>query len=492
MIRALTPRLAGGFSWAPAAVLGLHLGGYAHAQEGRPAAPKADTPAAAAKADDSPEPAGPGSKVERFVDPKAKPALEIFKPQNYTGPQLRTSGPGNVATRLQNMAARLENEDPALIKNYIDFYAAELTKRDNINALINPPASMKPDSPQARGLEKAVDALTRPIIDARANDNTTFLTNYARALFDSQLPKLMNDNYLTRIDAMIVLGMAGGTSSNALEFYAAQLKNPDQVIWVKMWAANGYTNAAKSGRANLDATRALYGADAVVTFLNSDPKLPYFAQFRALEALGSIRVATINRPELNLDVASVIAGYLVDPAARLSTRSWAAWALGMLRVPSQISAYNYALAGYEVGDLAADLGAKIVAEYDEHAATFDRDKDRATSLTANLMFQVVPAVAGEEAISDSGLLRSNHPNAANAKSFLGKLDEKIKALSREAYELIRAGGTSQKGKRDDLNAKVADLRTFLDQNQPKDRHLVPTGPVLPVAEPKVAAKPDAR
>lgn len=495
MIRALAPGSSRGLTCLLLAALGLGLPGLARGQGGPPQGKSTDAKAAvkpdaakAAKPDAArPGPAGESAedeaKVERYVDPNAKATLEIFKPQNYVGAPIRQTGPGNALVRVQNMASKVENEDAGLVKNYIEFFAAELTKRDNINALINPPANMAPNAPQSRGLERAVDALTRPIIDARANNNTAFLASYTRALFESSLPKLMDNNFLTRLDAMIVLGMAGGTTNAALDFYAGQLKAADQVVWVKMWAAKGYTNAAQSGRNNIDAARAQQGADALVTFLNSNPQMAYFAQCRALEALGSIRVATVNRPELKLDVASVVAGYLVNLEARIETRAWAAWALGMMRVAPQVTPYNYSLAGYEVGEVAADLGTKIVAEYDQHAESFDRDKDRATTLAAHLMFQLIPAVAGEEAISDSGLLRATHPDAGAAKPFLAKLDERIKALGREAYELSRAGGVAQKGKRDDVAAKVADLKALLDQNKPKDRRLVPGGPLFAVGGP---------
>ena len=502
MSQAFAPRSPRGFSWVLLAICGLLAEGTAFGQGDatkKAATPpstgaKPADPADAKDADDSDD---DQAKVERFVDPNAKSALAIIKPIPYTGRPIRVpgvstdpnrppSGPSDL-TRVQNMVARLENEDPAFIKSYIEYFAAELTKRDNINAIMAPPANMSPTAPQARGLERAVDALTRPIVDARANNNTSFLTSYTKALFDSSLPKLLDNNYFARINAMIVLGMAGSPSSTALDFYASQLKIPDQLIWVKVWAAKGYTNAAQEGKANLDALRALNGAAALIEFLNSDPKLPYFAQVRALEALGSIRVATINRPDLKLDVASVVAGYLVDPAARPETRAWAAWALGMMRVAQQVAPYNFALAGYEVGDLAATLGSEIVAEYDEHAQNFEDNNVQATSLTALLLFQIVPAVAGEESVPESGLLRSPHPNAGPAKSFLTRTDEKIKALTREAYELLRAGGVNQKGKRDDLNAKVVDLRTFLTQNKPKERQLVPGGPNLPVNDAQVAA-----
>ena len=464
------------------AIFGLVLPGFSFGQApasdpAKAAAqpPPVAAPAPAKGADDEND----APKEERFIDPNAKKTLAIFKPLTYVGPPIRIAGAPNDLTRVQNMAARVQNFEPDFVKRYVEYFAVELSKRDNINALINAPPGMAPA--RARGLEVAVDALTRPLIDGKANTNPTFLTDYNKILFESSLPKLLDNNFLSRIDAMIVLGMAGGTTKEALDLYAAQLKIPDQIIWVKMWAARGFTNAAQSGKANIDAYRAITGADALVTFLNSDPKLPYFAQFRAFEALGSIRVATAKRPDLTLDAASVAAGFLGDPKARLETRAYAAWALGMMRVAPQIVPYNFRLAGSEIGELATTLGTKIVAEYDEHPDTFDRDSDQARNLAALLMFQVVPSLSGEENPNDSGLLRSTHPSAAEAKPFLTKLEEKVKAVSREAYELLRAGGVAQKVRRNDLAAKVADLKTFLDQdqNKPKSRQLVPNGPVLP-------------
>ena len=372
----------------------------------------------------------------------------------------------------------------------MDYYTAELTKKDNILAVMPP----KRDDPKvvvptlstnpkvARGMEQAMNALTRPIIDARSRDinNPAFLNTYTRSLFESALPKQLDNNYLTRIDAMIVLGMAGGTTGPALDLYNRVLKDDNQLIWVKMWAAHGLTNAAQSGRNSLDTSKAQLAADALVTFLKSDPSLPYFARLRALEALGSIRIASVNRPDVKLDAASTIAGYLDNPTDRVETRAWAAWALGMLRVPPQITPYNFALVGSDVGRLAVDLGIKIIAEYDAHADDFDdQTSTQAASLTSLLMFQVSVALAGEEGIIDSGLLRSQHPSLGTAKPTLSKIDERVKAVSREAYELLRAGGVAQRDRRNALESRVADLKSFLDQNKPKDRRLVPDGPVLP-------------
>lgn len=485
MLEALAPRLPRGCSWVLLASLGLAA--PASAQDD--AAKKAAPPVATSKPGDEPAKQGPTdaeeakeSDEERFLDPNAKATLQVFNPVPYRGRTIKTKGTGNDLTRLQNMASGLENPDPELIKAYIDFFATELTRRDYINAIVKP-EGLSPTAPAARGIEAAVDALTRPIIDGRANEaqNKGFVGAYARALFESQLPKLLDNNYFTRVNAMIVLGMAGGTTNQALDLYAAQLRAADQLIWVKMWAARGYTNATQSGTRFVEVSKAVAGAEALVEFLQSSPNLPYFAKFRALEALGSLRIATATRPDLKLDAASVAAQVLVDPEARFPSRAWAAWALGMMRVAPQVTPYNYALAGSEVGGLAVTLANTIVAEFDEHAAKFDDNKDRSANLTALLMFQVVPALSGEEAISDSGLLRATHPSAGAAKPFLGKVDERVKAIARATLAMLNAPPGDRKARRDELKAKADDLKAFLDQNKPRDRRLVPGGPALPAA-----------
>lgn len=484
MIQAFAPRLPRGCSWVMLVISGVvFTGPIASGQQ--PAKPATQPPPADQPADPAPQPAPADldkvdGKFERFVDPNAKRTLSIFDPVIYRGPAIRTMGAPNDLTKVQNMASRVENEDPAFIKRYIEYFAAELSKRDNINALMGQPPNLSPNSPAARGLERAVDALSRPIIDSRAQQppNLTFLNNYTRALFESSLPKLLDNNYFTRINAMIVLGLAGGSSPAALDLYSAQLKIPDQVAGVKLWAARGYTYAAQSGRKPLEYSKAIDGAEALIAALNLDPKLPFFVQFRVLEALGSLRVASGTRVGLKLDVASTLATYLSDTAARPQTRAYAAWALGMIRVAPQVTPYNYALAGNEIGELAVTLGSMLVADYDSKAANFDRDKDEAASLTSLLMFQVIPGLAGEEGIPDSGLLRANHPDAVAVKSYLTSLYEKTRAIAREAYELLREPAVKQKDRRDQLNAKVTELRTFIDANKPKDRRLVPGGPLF--------------
>ncbi len=94
---------------------------------------------------------------------------------------------------------------------------------------------------------------------------------------------------------------------------------------------------------------------------------------------------------------------------------------------------------------------------------------RPRRFTSLLLFQVCPTFIGVEKVSESGLLRSTHRNAGDAKPFLTKVDDKVKAVTREAYELLRAAGAGNKQARDQLDAKLADLKTLLAGTSPKDR-----------------------
>ena len=480
MIQAFATRMPRGSSWIWPAIVAVAMSPSTVPAQTPPVpggdktAP-ADDAKPAAKADDDPQPT-----AEVFMVPNAREALTVFNPLIFPGPPIRVNiaGTGDDRSKIQSMTARTLNIDADFLKRYVEYFAIELTKRDNLNAVLNPPQNQKPTDAPARGLERAVDALNKPIIDGKANNNPQFLTIYTRALFDSSLPKLLesNHNYLTRIDAMIVLGMAGGTTSNALDLYINQLKKPDQILWVKLWAARGLTNAAQSGKVDLDASKSNLGAEALVGLLEGDPKLPWPAQMRALEALGSLRVATANTPRGKVDAVSAAMRLLTDPEARPEARAWSAWALGMMKVPSSITPFNYELLGHEIGELAVDLGRLVVQEYDDDPANFGKQKDQAAHLTSLLLFQVYPSLVGEESVRDSGLLKSPHPTAASAKPFLTKLDVKVKAVALEAFELLRAGGADNQGRRNELDQKLADLKTFLSQTPPKDRHLVPGGP----------------
>ncbi len=500
MILAFAPRIPRGCSWVFLTIVAVMAGSPRLAQAQKPgdeAAAKA-AGAAAKKADEakpdataSQPPDDDRSAPEIFTDPNAKKARDIFNPLFVPSGAVRPSELQSMVQTMQSMAVGSVNLDQAFIKRYIEYHAVELSKKENLNAILNPPDKVPPN----RGLERAVDALINPLLIARANTDKSgtlpFLAAYTRALFDSSLVKLLDNNLLSRIDAMIVLGFAGSPANNALDLYVNQIKKEDQVVWVKQWAARGLTNASQEGKQPLDASRAIAAVDALVAWIDGDPKLPYPAQYRAFQALGSIRLPVVKTREGSVvDAASLALKFVTDPEAKPLVRAEAAWALGMFRVPDTLKPYNYALVGHEIGKLAASIGDEIIEEFDANPNDFDdKGGDYAKQLASLLIFQVYVSISGQEGVNDSGLNRAPAGLLGNAKPFLTGLDAKVKDVAREAYELMRAGGAAQKARRDDLKNKIADLRVLLEKSAPKDRHLVPNGPEFPAKADQVAHVP---
>ena len=168
---------------------------------------------------------------------------------------------------------------------------------------------------------------------------------------------MLDKHLLTRIEAMIVLGNT--RSPNAIDLFIKQLSNPDQTVWVKLWAARGLANVTQDGQIDLDAQRAMTAGKAVADFLEREKDLPWPVQVRALEALGALRQSSAAPLQGTADMASAALERLADPKARPEVRAWAAWALGLMRVNPQLAKYNYSLIAHYIGLLAADLGDKI-------------------------------------------------------------------------------------------------------------------------------------
>ena len=67
------------------------------------------------------------------------------------------------------------------------------------------------------------------------------------------------------IEAMIVLGNT--RSLNAIDLFIKQLSNPNQTVWVKLWAARGLANVAQDGQIDVETQRGMTAGKAVVDFL---------------------------------------------------------------------------------------------------------------------------------------------------------------------------------------------------------------------------------
>jgi len=255
------------------------------------------------------------------------------------------------------------------------------------------------------------------------------------------------------------------------------LKDPDQTVWVKLWAAKGLANIVQNGaRADDLGARAIPAADALSDFLEEHKDVPWPVQYRAIEALGALRLAAAPSSRDRAKMVTAAADYLTNPDARTEVRAEAAWAIGMMRDLQTITKFNFPLVAYHIGEVAADIGDRVVKTFPENRTLGDR-------WVGLLLYQVYPALYGQPNLRDSGLL-----NGPARPPFIKQVADLIQPIARGALDLTRAPTGQQPQLVKDLGDRVANLRTFLEKNPQKDRHLVPNGPELPVNKAPVAGE----
>lgn len=441
------------------------------AEKAAPAVPKAQPgdPAAAVEVNPLADAATAqkSSEVEVYKDPRADKVLPNTFPELRPPANFRAEGRGSEVEEIRSMAGG-GVPDRDKIQRYVDYFASELTSHKNIKALMEPgpvPKGVQPKtrSDQARAIDRATTALLDPLVIARETRNTAFVDAYGRSLL-ATLPKLLDGQFFARIQAMIVLGTLG--SPDAIDLEIKQLNNPEQVVWVKLWAARGITEATQEGRAELrDQQKGFAAAKALVGFLAREPEAPWPVQVRALEALGSLRLANLPLPPTP-DMAATALVRLADPKAKLDVRAWAGWALGMMRVGPQVNNYNYALITYHLGLAAAAIGDRI-------ATDTSRTAQEAQRLTGLLLYQIYPAFKGVQGVRNSGILSIQ---GAGLPTTARPLADQISALALAAVDVTRSANTQLPAKRAEVAAKVASLRAYLETNKPKEETLVPGGP----------------
>ncbi|MBV8229022.1 MAG: hypothetical protein JO329_03470 [Planctomycetaceae bacterium] len=488
MIKALAPRIPRGFSWVWVSIV-LVVGSLraidareptkarpsADAAKAKLEAPadatdKAEPDASAAEAPEAAEPETPpkASTVEIFKDPRAERALTIYAP-------LPGSTPNNSLIRsVKAMASKQIGPDRSQIQGYVNGYAADLTSRTNIRAVIDPPPSYPPASAMMKAIEHATDGLIDPILTAKQINNTDFLQDYNQALL-ATLPKLLNNHLLARIEAMIVLAQTGST--DFIDLFIGQLKDVNQIVWVKLWAAKGLTNLVQNGqRTDELGARAIPAAEALADFLEKERKMPWPVQVRALEALGAMRLAAVPATRDEAKMVSAAVDHLTDPQAKAEVRAQAAWAVGMLRDLQGITKFNFPLVAYHVGEVAADVG-------DQVAKAYPTNRYLGEYWTGVLLYQVYPSLFGQPGAHDSGML-----NVPNRPSFVKQVADLVQPIAKGALDLTRAPTGQQRQLEKELSDRVAQLRTFLEKNPPRDRHLIPGGDEYPVMKGPVASE----
>ena len=386
------------------------------------------------------------------------------------------------------MAANLIGTDKAVLTRYVETMAADLTNRANIRALIDPPANQPPNSSTARAIERASMNLIEPLAIAKTSQNSAFLSVYL-PLLQTKLVPLLDNQLVARIQAMIILGTAG--SPAMIDIYLKQLGDENQVVWVKLWAARGITNATQTGAQPLDTQKGLAVATTLLKVLASRD-LPWPAELRILETIGANRLASTSPIDRKADVLSAIITSLTDSQARLDVRAWSAWSAGMIQPSNQIAKLNYALVTYHVGKLVAEIGDKIGEEFDQADGRFDKRKGPATYMTGLLLYQLLPAFDGLPNVRSSGLINNSHPSAVANKPFAQGVETQLREVSKAALELIRSGGAAQAAARKALAARVTELNSFLQKNKPTDVELIPGGVKFPIGPAQVAGGPAAK
>lgn len=519
MIKALAPRMRRGYSWVWLSIVGFGIvPGFALAQAGKTAAPK-DTakaatkpaakaaPKAAAKAekgeDDAPPDDAAKDAKKGAADQPAEAAeeksatVEIFR-DNAAAAILENKGFKQIGkllrpqTRIEDvkqvriMAANERAWDQDIVNEAVDGLTYVLTTPSVIQGLTDVELPRAQAATKIKDFRDAVDGLTEPINDARKVRNTAFIDAYNKVLL-AKLPPLLKNNFYARIEAIILLSNVENV--DALKVFTGVLRDKEQTRWVQLRALKGISTVAGFGARDLPAKQAIEAAHAVVDLLASDPAMPWPAQMRALEALGSLRLAKDPTPSQasKLEFATAIMGYLADEEARPEVRATAAWAMGMIKIDGTITKYNYQLVAYCVGSLAAAIG-------EQANRSFDKSRGVTELCTSLLLYKLHGAFEGMPEARDSGLLHgaAGNPAFAQARTFLKQTDDHIAPVARAALGVLRVPSGQVSKQREELSQAVASLRQFLAKNPPADSKLIPGGKEFPVKGAEVAEAPGGR
>jgi hypothetical protein len=339
---------------------------------------------------------------------------------------------------------------------------------------------MDPTGPQdrAKALEQATSALLKPLQPAASGSNAPFRREYVRLLM-ANLEPLLDKQLHSRTFAMLVLARAGDPQVAKLLY--DQIADPKQVLVVKLIAASGLSALAQSNRSPVEAAVAMPASRSLSEFLRNEREAFYPAHIRALEALGWMRLATGNQSAGRAELAETALIYLFDPDAKPEVRSYAAWALGMLQVPSSVRDYNFALIAYGMGRLALEIGQKAVkvplpvggaTDSVKKANNAERDRNfHQITRACDMLLRILASLEGDAQIRDFGLLRSGHANLSSARPYVTEISSRVRNVTEAAYALSQSAGALIERNRVALETAVNELAAFLAQKQPPDNKL---------------------
>jgi len=401
--------------------------------------------------------------VEAFKDPNAEEALDVKK-----FPPVRYAQPTTADVEAVKAMAGDPNQpvDPTRIRRVVDGMVARLTDTKNIQALIDPPPGQTSTSPTARAIQETTATLLELSITARNTKSTRFQAEYNRVLVQRLAP-LMKHHLVPRVQAMIVLGQSG--AAEAYKLFVDEIKNPQQTVWVKLWAIRGLSNIKLYSTTRLTAAQEIEGARAIADLISKNKELPWPVQLRGMETLATLRQGFVPTNPKVAEMAAAAMQLLADPKARNEVRAEAAKALGFMQITQVVPSFNFGLVAHAASGLAAQLGEQIAANYSDKGAPINQGK--AEYLASMLVGPLYQAFDGQQGVRESGLLHI--PAAANSRAEIQKLLDAVKPMARAAIDLVRAPTGQIKARRQDVIARVAALKEFLAKNPPASRHLVP-------------------
>ena len=424
--------------------------------------PKADTGKGAA-AEPAPAIAADPSQTRKimpnevFRDPKAEAVVSVKYPELNKGKNVTNEEVLSVQAMAADPNAPL---DKNLMDRVIDAQIAKLTDHANILAVLAPE---KASQTAVRAVHDATKVLLDPLFLAKSTNprNDAFLSAYNRSLV-SKLRPLLKNHLIPRIQSMIILGQSG--NPDALGLFEEQIKDKTQTTWVKLWAMEGISNIRADGR-QLRGSEQIDAARVVSDLLDQDRELPWPAQLRGLEALGSLRQGYMPNQPQKAHMANAVMRLLSDPQTRLEVRAEAARALALMEITPAVDRYNYLLVAHATAHLAAELGGLI-------ASNFATNKVKSEYYTGLLLGPVYQAFDGVPGVRDAGLL---HANAGPSAPAVQKVFDTVKPVASTALALIRAPSLQTKNLKTELTNRVRDLKGFLDKNPVPDHHLVRNG-----------------
>lgn len=383
------------------------------------------------------------------------------------------------------MARGGASADAALIKRYVDFYAAELTRRVNIAGMTG--EGLDPDKPRtpeemrrARALDDAASRLIEPLAVPPTAGTQSFRRMYSEQLKRVAEP-LLSGHLLTRSFFMVVLSRAAAPELASVIVDA--LADADQTYTVKMLGAVGLIATSRGGRRPLDSNReAIPAAESLLAFLEQNPDAPWPVQMRCLEALGVLRQSTPDPASRKAEFADIPFQILANPDADALVRTWAAWALSRMEFQGLGGAPNLELVAYQLGRAAAAAGDKLITVPVPTEAPTRNLKMAARY--AEPLIRALEAFEGDPELRGSGFNRM----AAGASGTRG-IEQRIRALATAAVQFTLSAGNQVVDARAAVRAANDELKAFLASNPPKNLSLYAGGPTVQLAA--AASKPAA-